>query len=576
MEYVADFETTTDVHDCRVWAWCVTLIEDSTQRYYGNNIESFLQFTYENGGIYWFHNAAFDCEFILYYLLTHGFEYSEKARTKTFKTLISNSGQFYQMKVTYEKKGKKKSKSATFKDSLKKLPMPVERIAKSFNLPIRKLSIDYTAPREIGHELTPQEIDYVTNDVVIVADALKTQFGKGLTRLTIGSDALNHYQDILGNKWADLFPKISLEMDENIRKAYRGGYTYAAPQFQADDTHPDRIQGAGCAFDVNSLYPDVMYHRPLPIGAPIWFKGEYTPDPQYPLYIQFLTCHCVLKPDHLPTLQIKHNPFFMETEYIHDTEGYVELALTSVDLEILNQQYDVTVLSYNGGYKFESMRGLFNEYIDYWMDIKAHSEGGIRQLAKLMLNSLYGKFATNPDVTPKVPYIKDNGSVGYKLGDKETRDPVYTPMGCFITAWARYKTINAAQSVYNRFMYCDTDSIHLLGVEPVEGLDVHPTRLGAWKHESNFSQAKYVRAKTYMERIVQVGKMVDGVYTMIPVQGDNGEPYIDDVKCAGLPAELKKQVTFDNFKRGLKLFGKLRPVHVAGGIVLKPSPFTLT
>ena len=54
-----------------------------------------------------------------------------------------------------------------------------------------------------------------------------------------------------------------------------------------------------------------------------------------------------------------------------------------------------------------------------------------------MLNSLYGKFATNPDITPKLPYLKEDGSVGYRLGEKETRDPVYTPMGCFITAWAR-------------------------------------------------------------------------------------------------------------------------------------------
>lgn len=570
MEYMADFETTTDIEDCRVWAWAICEIDNPTNIWYGNRIESFLEFCEFHGGVYYFHNAAFDCEFILHYLLTHGFKHVDKLETSSFKTVISQMGKFYQMEVCFEKHGKKKMKKAVFKDSLKKLPMPVSRIAKAFKLPMSKLEIDYDEYREPGHILTDEETEYITNDVQIVAAALHQQFDKGLTKLTIGSDALTSYKGIIGDKWTDLFPKIHLEMDAMIRKSYRGGYTYANPKFQADVDHPDLVQGAGSVYDVNSLYPDVMYNQPLPYGKPLYFRGEYKPNSAYPLYIQFLTCHCKLKKNHLPTLQIKKNPYYCETEYIADTQGTVDLALTSVDFEILTTHYDVTIMSYNGGYMFQQVTGLFKEYIDYWMGIKETTTGGMRQLAKLMLNSLYGKFATNPDVTPKIPYLKEDGSVGYALGELDMRDPVYTPMGCFITAWARYKTISAAQSVYDRFMYADTDSIHVLGTEPVQGIDVHPTHLGAWKHESNFDQAKYVRAKTYIERITHVGEMVDGVYTMVPV-----EPYID-VKCAGLPDDLKKLVTFENFKRGLVLHGKLRPVHVPGGIVLQPTNFTLT
>lgn len=570
MEYSADFETTTDPADCRVWAWCVCEIGNPDALHYGVELDTFMEFCREHGGTYYFHNAAFDCEFILHWLLTHGFERSDKPKTRTFDTLISAMGKFYQMKVCFEKKGKKKAVSCTFKDSLKKLPMRVSGIAKAFHLPISKLEIDYEEHRERGHELTDEEREYIKNDVQIVAMALETQFGKGLDRLTIGSDALNAYKGMIGTKWDDWFPKINIEMDAMIRKAYRGGYTYADPRFQADSGHPDRTVGEGSVYDVNSLYPDVMYNRPLPVGMPVYFRGQYKDNPQHPLYIQFLTCHCVLIPDHIPTLQIKNNPYYSETEYVKDTEGTVDLALTNIDLEILESQYDVTVVSYNGGYMFEQATGLFKDYIDHWMHVKETTVGGERQLAKMMLNSLYGKFATNPDVTPKVPYLKEDGSVGYRLGDEETRDPVYTPMGCFITAWARYKTITAAQSVYDRFMYADTDSLHVLGTRPVEGIEVHPTHLGAWKHESNFDKAKYVRAKTYMEHIVQEGGMVDGEYVMVDVEPRN------DVKCAGMPDELKQSVTFENFKRGLKVHGKLRPNHVPGGIVLERTDFTLT
>ena len=572
MDYCADFETITDPADCRVWAWCVCPVGRPQETYIGNSMESFMEFCEANPATYWFHNLSFDGEFILHHIMTHGYTYDEKAKPHTFNTLISNMGKWYEMTVCFGKKGRKKV-TAVFKDSLKKLPMSVSAVAKAFKLPISKLSIDYGEYRAPGHELTPEETDYIQNDVRIVSMALAHQFQEGLTHLTMGSDALHWYKDMIGPAWKRLFPVLPLEMDMEIRKAYKGGYTYVNPRFQSVDEHESMFMGAGSVYDVNSLYPSVMRYRPLPVGKPVYFRGKYdagySTASGYPLYIQFLTCSFKLRPGYLPTVQIRNSPVYKETEYLTESNGYVDLAMTSVDMEIFMDHYEVDVLSWNGGYMFKQRKDLFNAYIDHWMHIKETTTGGLRQLAKLMLNSLYGKFATNPDVTPKLPYLRPDGSVGYKLGPQETRDPVYTPLGCFVTAWARYKTIRSAQAIYDRFMYADTDSLHVLGTEPVKGIEVHPTKLGAWKHESDFSQAKYLRAKTYIERIVAVGGIVDGRYTMVPV-----DPH-DDVKCAGMPADLKEHVTFDNFKRGLTIWGKLRPVHVPGGIVLKPGPFTL-
>lgn len=564
MIWSADFETTTDVKDTRVWAWCACEVGNTENIHHGNTITTFLEFCELNGGEYYFHNLAFDGEFIIWELLDKGFTHEFSTKNKGFETVISKTGKYYEIKICFSKTGKKKANTIVLKDSLKKLPMGVGAISKAFKLPLSKLEIDYEEYRKPGHELTNEELEYITNDVKIVALALEQQFNKGLTRLTIGSDALNNYKDSMDDSWDKLFPLIHLEMDAEIRKAYRGGYTYA------DERHKGKMIGEGSVYDVNSLYPDVMYNRPLPIGKPVYYRGKYTPDKERPLYIQFFTCHAELKDGFLPTLQIKNNPFYSETEYVHTTDGTVELALSNVDMDIFFTHYDVTVFSYNGGYKFESKIGMFKNYIDYWMDIKENSEGGIRTLAKLMLNSLYGKFATNPDVTGKIPYLDEHKIVKYKVGEYETRKPVYTPLGVFVTSWARYKTITAAQQVYDRFLYADTDSIHLIGTQPVEGLEVHPTHLGAWKHESDFSKAKYVRAKTYMERITHVGKLENNIPVMVEV------PPYDDVKCAGMPETLKKEVTFDNFKRGLKIYGKLRPKHCPGGIVLEKTTFTLT
>ena len=113
-------------------------------------------------------------------------------------------------------------------------------------------------------------------------------------------------------------------------------------------------------------------------------------------------------------------------------------------------------------FEFRGSHGFFDEYVDHFMEIKKNSTGGLRQIAKLHLNSLYGKFATNPDITGKHPVMEDN-RVSLKMNEMEVRDPVYTPMGVFITAYARLKTISAAQSVYPHFAYADTDSLHLVG-----------------------------------------------------------------------------------------------------------------
>ena len=92
----------------------------------------------------------------------------------------------------------------------------------------------------------------------------------------------------------------------------------------------------------------------------------------------------------------------------------------------------------------------------------------MRALAKVMLNSLYGKFATSLDVQSKYPYL-ENGIVKYYLGDKDKKKGLYLPVGIFITSYARNKTIRTSQAIkdysikkYGIDMYCysDTDSIH--------------------------------------------------------------------------------------------------------------------
>jgi hypothetical protein len=362
----------------------------------------------------------------------------------------------------------------------------------------------------------------------------------------VGSDALGGFKDIITHdRFYDWFPVLPLEVDNDIRLSYKGGFTYLNPKYRNK-----RLQG--CVFDVNSLYPSVMYSESLPFGHPLFFQGQYEDDPFFPLYIQRLSCAFQIKPGHIPTIQLKRNMRFTPTEYLTSSKReIVELTLTSVDLELFLEHYDVELLEYKCGWMFRSCTGVFCKYIDHWNDIKMNSEGGKRYLAKLQLNSLYGKFATNPRGSKKSPYLKDD-VVKYTIGEEEIRDPVYTAIGSFITAYARAKTIRTAQANYDRFIYADTDSVHLEGYD-LPDIEIHPTAIGAWKHEGNFTEGKFLRAKTYMETI-------DG---------------ITHVVCAGMPDQVKKGVTYDNFTYGAVYHGKLTPKRHPGGIVLHDIDFTI-
>lgn len=563
--FTADFETSTWLEDeSFVWAWALCEIGNTENLKIGNTIESFFETVLkEENPIVLFHNLKFDGEFILYYLLKNGFEYVDKKekKDKSFSTLISDMGLFYQIEV-YFHVTKKHVKKITFRDSLKIINQSVESIAKTFKLEESKLKIDYNAPRERGHILTDEEREYIKNDVVIVAKGLEYLYDMGLTKMTAGSNALSEYKSIINPKMFEkLYYKLTYECDKDLRQAYKGGFTYLNPTYEGINV------GEGEVLDVNSLYPSVMYNNLLPFGEPFFYEGEYKEDIIYPLYIQRITCSFKIKKNKIPTIQIKHRQF-IDNEYLTSSGGeIVALTLTNVDLKLFFEQYDVEDLKYHCGWKFKAMHGLFKEYIDKWIGIKNDAtisgNKGLRQVAKIMLNSLYGKFATGLDVRSKIPYLEDD-VVHYLTTAPDRKDGVYLPMGCFITAYAREKTIRTSQAIkdysikkYGKDLYCysDTDSIHtLLPVEELKQFcEIDDVKLGAWKHESHFTKAKFIRQKTYLEEI-------------------NGEMKIT---CAGLPQRCYSQVEWDSFKVGMNVDGKLRFKHVKGGVNLVETEFTI-
>jgi hypothetical protein len=564
--FTADFETTTDENDCRVWAWATVEIGNESNFEYGNNIIDFIEFCKQKENyLLYFHNLKFDGEFIFNYLLTNGYKYikdSKEKEDKTFTVLISDMGQFYSIEIYFEV-GNKKINKVTIQDSLKILNFSVSVIAKTFNLEISKLEIDYHEYREIGHTLTKEEIDYIRNDVTIVAKALENIFAENLTKMTIGSDALYDYKQIVTN-FNSYFPVLEYELDKDIRQSYKGGFTYLNPIYKEKDLEK------GIVLDVNSLYPSVMYYEKLPFGNPMFYEGKYEQDKLYNLYIQMISCTFKIKKGKIPSIQIKGSLSFIPNEYLTNSgEDLVTLVLTNVDLKLFFEQYDVYDLTYHSGWKFKSLTGLFCKYIEKWskrkIEAKKENNGGLYTLAKLMLNSLYGKFGLNPNIRGKYPYLSDDGIIKYRQTDKSIRQSIYIPVASFITSYARDKTIRTSQLIrdysiekygIDYYVYSDTDSIHSLfenDNDIKDIIDIDDYKLGSWKWESSFKRARFIRQKCYIEE----------------------EDDLLHITSAGLPKSCYKNVTWENFRTGFTTKGKLTFKHVKGGVILEETEFTI-
>lgn len=569
--------------------------------------------------------------------LADDFEWIERGEMKnrTFEYAISDLGQWYRIVIKTNT-----GKIIELRDSLKLLPFSVKAIGEGFNTKHKKLEMEYNGFRFSGCEISPEEQHYIANDVLVIKEALEIMYEEGHKKLTIGSCALADFKKTMTRSaWSDYMPdlyqlKLSPEdaaayglrqrqgrpapsIGDYIRRSYRGGWCYLVRGRE------DKIAENGITADVNSLYPSMMHSESgnkYPVGLPTFWRGNLIPAEALAYdkyYFVRIRTRFYLRDGFLPFVQIKGNFLYRGNECLETSDVFnpkdgkyydsfksiggerrssaVELTLTCTDFELLMDHYNLVDFEILDGCYFDAVIGLFDQYIDKYREMKQTSKGARRQMAKLMLNSLYGKTAASIDSSFKVAFLKDDKSLGFWTVNDYTKTPGYIPIGSAITSYARNFTIRAAQANFHGFdkpgfIYADTDSIHCdLPPEQIKGIKVDPTAFCCWKLESSWDKALFVRQKTYMEHIT--------AEDLEPVK----DPYWS-IKCAGLPersknlfllsmegyqgdhddeyseAELefireKREVT--DFASGLRIPGKLIPRHIPGGVVLEENYYEM-
>ena len=615
--YCADFETNTteeSIFENPVWLWAIAPANSRLERQVrvGNDIDSFMQYCGYLASVnhfdlvVYFHNLKFDGNFIIPQLMIDGYEYRTKIpkrlkdrEPKTFNVLRSANGAFYTITVVLPN-----NYMITYRDSLKIITGSIKQMPKLFGFEgdMEKLPFseeDYTRIRPLGYQPNEHEVRYCKHDVLVLCRALQELqiAGFDFDCLTTGAYAwksvCDNMQDMSGegNKaksgTKSTFKSRMFSIDEEewmfAREAYYGGITVVNPKYQGQ-----LLEQVGRTDDVNSMYPTVMRYYPLPYGKGNYVKGcPIGVEPtgkgggkvrrvnEGTLWIGRLRCHMILKENSVPIFTPKcidpTNPFrrlWTQGERVTDTRERskepIEIVITSVDWDNLNKHYDFVNVEWIEGYVYTSRKDLFANHVDKYTEMKVESKKkglkGQTYVAKLCLNSAYGKLGQRNYTDELTPYITEDMKLEWhnkmNIGDSIFKKGRPMHIAAFITSWARWILCKHIRAVgYDRFCYADTDSVHYLGTDAPEGTDIDPTKLGAWDNESIWTRAKFVRPKAYYEVF------------------DDGTC---NIKLAGCPNSLLKDVKIEDFDIGLTVHGKKVPVIVPRGVMLKTTDYTFS
>ena len=346
--FACDFETTVYKGQDHTEVWASACVELQTEDVYifRSIAEQFEYFKSLNCNIIgYYHNLKFDGSFWLYYLLHDlklpqayyktgkdefdvKFQKEKDMPNNSFKYSISDRGQWYSIII------KLNNKIIELRDSLKLLPFPLKRIGESFGTKHKKLEMEYSGVRYSGCKITDTEKEYISNDVLVLKEALEFMFSEGHDKLTIGSCCLSEYKRLTTDeKYAEIFPNLyNVWIDgkvhnyynagDYIRRSYKGGWCYLAKGKE------NKIKKNGTTADVNSLYPSMMSSESgnkYPIGYPKFWTGNFIPDDaidEHKYYFVRIKTRFYVKDGYLPFIQIKGSFLYDGTVCLESSDVY--------------------------------------------------------------------------------------------------------------------------------------------------------------------------------------------------------------------------------------------------------------
>lgn len=539
-----DIETGSVVGDALFGPFALGCLYDGKEYTFYDSMEEFLKIALQYAGFTFFaHNAkGYELNYLLDPLR------ALIANDDTFSLETVQQGQQViefvltrkTVKIISQRKNKGQEKVQTktwkFADTLPLFACSLEELTKAYCPDVAKLVGEIDFQTEVFDRNNQRHIEYLKRDcesLFVAYRRLETmifdQFHCGLG-LTAGSTAMKAFVATIPE--GVMYYRHNKSAEEYSREALRGGIVL--PGLTTKVVHNVSM------YDVKAAYGYHMLTKDFPMGNAIHtFRYQEGKQGVYKC-----TVHA---PATLPVGCIAERGTSVYPL------GTFKATCTSVDIDFAKEQgYTFEI---EDGYYWEDMQGVFHDFAVKCQELEITSvvdETGkkthpFKPLAKLLRNSLYGKFGSKP-VANKMMISKGEIPEGAQLViDPDTGnivDGLYTVQemvdeNYMIPAWAAFITASQRAYLMSRVyaayeegatsVYCDTDSMtcetEVCEKLKAKGLLSSDGKYGSWEFEKS-------------------GHLLALAPKVYAIADDTGETV--KVRAKGLPIHSKATLAFTN------------------------------
>jgi hypothetical protein len=272
----------------------------------------------------------------------------------------------------------------TFKDSMRLFPVSLNDLCQAFNVQgkISKHKDEWSNFNLFDNEKELCVfIKYALQDSISLLKALTTAQSIYSTNYkvdisTIWSTATLSLKIFRQSFLKNIIPSLNNYLDNYIRSGYFGGATDHYKRYGENLYH----------YDVNSLYPAAMLND-MPLNYVKFHNNIKDLNNFFGFCLAKIECPLDIK---IPILPYRdHNSRIIFPRGIWKGVYFSEQLKAAI-------KYGYKISPING-HEFTRAK-LFNDYIQHFYDIKKNASGGLRFIAKMQLNQLYGYFGRSRDL----------------------------------------------------------------------------------------------------------------------------------------------------------------------------------
>jgi len=370
----------------------------------------------------------------------------------------------------------------SFRDSAALMPFGLKSLSENFSVDTIKGDWDHSKTKGYSKGLSK----YLQADCKSLYQCIEKFYAWPLIQksgpaYTTASQAMKVFRTFLKEEISNL-PSLATDF---CRESYLGGRTEIFKPFY-------KGKAPLYEYDCNSIYPYVMANNVYPIDT--GYKTFSRDKSKLGIYEASVSIDGDF---YLPCLGI-----LRDSKYIFPT-GNFKGFWTSAELDYAESLgYRIKI---HRGHEFKTKKYLFKDYVDSLYSIRESSpKNSVSNiLAKLLMNSLYGRFGMNLDRENITLNLKEGNKeyLSLKVGGRNVQlftEPTklnsftHTAIASFVTSYARIHMHKTMFKIRDFIYYTDTDSIFTTS-ELSTG-----NRLGDFKLEHVYDSACFLLPKTYI------------------------------------------------------------------------------